>query len=161
MANRIITDSSPLIILLKSDLDYILPQLFEEIFVPEAVWEEILSGRETDTAKQKLPFISWAKRISVTTSNTKIENYNLGKGEAEVLNLALVLPDSGVILDDFAARKCAKELKMLLLGTGGMLILAKRKGLISSVSEALKKVQDKGLWLSEDIIKLLKRKAGE
>jgi hypothetical protein len=33
--------------------------------------------------------------------------------------------------------------------------------LISSVSEALEKVQEKGLWLSDPVIKILKEKAGE
>jgi len=54
----IIVDSSPLIVLLKSDLEYILPELFEEIILPEAVWQEILSGRDNDIAKLKLPFLS-------------------------------------------------------------------------------------------------------
>ncbi len=161
MANSFITDSSPLIVLLKSDLDYILPQLFEEIIVPEAVWQEIIAGREVDIAKQKLPFLSWLKQDSATDSSEIIEGFNLGQGETAVLSLALTMPESQVILDDFAARQCAKSLNIPFLGTGGVLILAKQRGLISSVSEALTIVQKKGLWISDDIIELLKQKAGE
>lgn len=66
-----------------------------------------------------------------------------------------------MILDDFAARKCARDLKIPFIGTGGLLISAKQKNLILSVSEALEKVQSEGLWLSDTLIEMLKEKAGE
>lgn len=161
MTKTIIADSSPLIVLLKSDLENILAELFEEILIPEAVWTEILSGRDDDIAKQKLPLLSWIKKIPATAANKEIEDYNLGKGETAVLSLALETLDSGVIFDDFAARKCARDLKIPFIGTGGLLILAKQKGLIHSVSDALEKVQNQGLWLSDAVIEMLKQKAGE
>lgn len=161
MNKTIIADSSPLIVLLKSDLENILPELFDEILVPEAVWQEILSGGTNDAAKQKLSFLLWIKRVTATDSNEEIESYNLGKGETEALSLALKTPESGVIVDDFAARKCAKDLKIPFIGTGGLLIVAKQKGLIASVAEALQRVQNEGLWLSDVVIELLKQKADE
>ena len=142
-------------------MEYILPELFDEILVPEAVWKEILAGGETDAAKQKIPFISWIDRIPAISVSPEIEDYNLGKGETEALSLALEMPSAGVILDDFAARKCARDLKVSFIGTGGLLISAKQKNLISSVSEALEKVQNEGLWLSGAVIEMLKEKAGE
>jgi predicted nucleic acid-binding protein len=60
-----------------------------------------------------------------------------------------------------SARNCAQTLGIETLGTGGMLILAKKRGLIDSVSEALKKLQTNGLYISEQIIELLKQQAGE
>ena len=161
MNDSAIIDSSPLIVLLKSDLEYILPELFDEILLPEAVWQEISAGQKDDTAKRKLPLLSWIKRIRTININSLTEDYNLGKGETAVLNLALENLVSRVILDDFAARKCAKELGIQFIGTGGLLISAKQKGLISSVSDALEKVQNKGLWLSASIIEMLKQKSGE
>lgn len=161
MSRKIIVDSSPLIVLLKSDLENILPEIFEEIIVPESVWQEVLAGKTDDAAKQKLPHLAWINRASAEISNQTIENFNLGKGETEVLSLALEMLESRVLLDDFAARKSAKALNIPVLGTGGLLILAKQKGLISSVSEALTNVQKAGLWLSDELIELIKQKAGE
>ena len=161
MTRKIIVDSSPLIVLLKSDLENILPEIFEEIIVPELVWQEVLAGNEDDVAKQKLPHLTWINRAFAKNSNQTIEKFNLGKGETEVLSLALEIPESNVLLDDFAARKSAKALKIPVLGTGGLLILAKQKSLISSVSEAITNVQKAGLWLSDEIIELIKQKAGE
>ncbi len=161
MTKTIIADSSPLIILLKSDLEQILSELFDEILIPEAVWQEVLAGGNDDLAKQKLPFLTWATRVSLNSINEEIEKYNLGKGETEALSLALETPNAGVILDDHAARKCAGTLKIPFIGTGGLLISAKQKNLILSVSETLEKVQSEGLWLSDAVIKMLKKKAGE
>jgi predicted nucleic acid-binding protein len=161
LTKTLVADSSPLIVLLKSDLESILPELYEEIIVPEPVWAEVLAGKTNDAAKQKLSELSWAKRMPVEISNEALERYNLGKGETAVLNIALTISESRVLLDDYAARKSAKALGIPTLGTGGLLILAKRQGLIASVTETLEKVQDAGLWLSDEIIKLIKEKAGE
>jgi len=161
LTKKLIVDSSPLIVLLKSDLENILHELFEEIIVPEAVWQEVLAGKEDDIAKQKLSHLAWAKRTAEINSTEIIKNYNLGKGETSVLNLALTITESRVLLDDYAARKCAKALNLQSLGTAGLLILAKRKNLISSVSEAVEKVRFSGLWLSDEITKLIKERAGE
>ncbi len=46
MTRKLIVDSSPLIVLLKSDLENILPELFEGIIVPETVWQEVLAGKK-------------------------------------------------------------------------------------------------------------------
>lgn len=144
MTEKLIVDSSPLIVLLKSGLEDILPGLFEEIIVPEAVWQEVIAGKADDIAKRKLPNLAWAKRVQKTHPSETIKNYNLGKGETAVLNLALIISESRVLLDDFAARKCAKALNIQILGTGGLLILAKRKNLIISVSETIEKVRRSG-----------------
>jgi len=59
------------------------------------------------------------------------------------------------------AKKCAQSLGIPTIGTGTILILAKEYGLIESVEQSLCKLQNVGLWISEPIIQLLKRKAGE
>lgn len=157
----IIVDSSPLIVLLKSNLEYILPKLFDEIILPQSVSDEILAGQSNDIAKQKLPTISWLKIFPDANPNHLTINVNLGKGEIAVLNLALEMSFARVVLDDFAARKSAKDLKIPFIGTGGLLVLAKQNNLIPSVADALKEVQNNGLWLSDSVIEMIKQKADE
>jgi predicted nucleic acid-binding protein len=41
------------------------------------------------------------------------------------------------------------------------MVLAKQRGIVSSVGDRLKRLQDAGLWISADVIALLKQKAGE
>ncbi|MEH2459653.1 hypothetical protein [Nostoc sp.] len=57
--NRIVINSSPLIVLFKSKQAELLPQLFKEIIVPEGVFTEVTSAGEDDAASRQLPSVSW------------------------------------------------------------------------------------------------------
>jgi predicted nucleic acid-binding protein len=59
------------------------------------------------------------------------------------------------LVDDRAARRCARVLGVRTMGTAGVIALAKRKGLIASVEDALRQLQGAGLWLCEDLIAAL------
>ena len=64
------------------------------------------------------------------------------------------------MLDDRDARRCARTVGVQTLGSGGMLILAKRPGLLSCVADALQRLRDAGLWIGDDVMLLLMN-AGE
>lgn len=158
--NRVIVNASPLIILFKSRLSHLLPQLFEEILIPESVWDEVTTKKGTDITARELPSVPWVKRIEVEVIPA-INVWNLGQGESEVLSLALERPGHHAMVDDAAARRCARTLNIPILGTGGALVLAKRRGLISSVAANIQILRDTGLWLSDDVVALLIERAGE
>ena len=65
------------------------------------------------------------------------------------------------MIDDAAARRCAISLNISTLGTGGAIVLAKRRGVILSVIEPIQALRHAGLWLSEELVQLLKQQAGE
>lgn len=158
---RVIINASPLIFLCKSGFQDLLPQLYEEIIVPTPVWEEVMVGGSADMAAQILPTLAWVNQREVTTTNQIVTDWNLGIGESSVLHLALALSGYRVMLDDAAARDCAKTLGLLFIGTGGFLVTAKKHGLIPSVGQALEDVINAGLWISDHVIDLLKKQAGE
>lgn len=158
---KIVVNASPLILLFKSHFEWLLPKLFSEIIVPEAVWDEVSRGE--DIAAQKLfDYESeWIQRGLISIS-PEILVWNLGDGESEVLSWALNNEKQyHAVIDDRAARNCAKTLGIPTLGTGGILVLGKKRGLISSVGDALKRLGNVGLYISDDIIELLKKQAGE
>ena len=156
---RVVVNASPLIILSKSGLADLLPQLCDEVFVPQAVWTEVLAG--DDIAARVLESATWARLTAIEITEPTIIEWNLGAGESEVLSLALTLPGCRAMVDDRAARACARTLQIATLGTGGLLVRAKRQGLLASVTDALQKVSDAGLWLSDEVKRLLKEQAGE
>jgi len=157
----VVVNASPLITLFKTNQAELLPQLFQEVVIPQGVWEEIVIPRQLDAPAQMLPKTKWINCRKVERVDGKIEAWDLGVGESQVLSYALTHPNYTVMVDDMAARKCAKTFNIPTLGTGAMIVLAKRKGLISSVTPRLKALQDSGLWLSEEVISLLKAQAGE
>ncbi len=157
---NIVLNASPLILLCNSNLEFVLPEMFTEIVVPDAVWQEILRSPLIDRAVQRLPSLDWLNRVAVTSASP-IVRWDLGPGETEVLSFALEQRAYIPVLDDLLAKKCAHSLDIPTLGTGAILILAKERGLIESVEDALRQLQKAGLWISEAIIQLLKHNAGE
>lgn len=157
---QVVVDASPLITLYKSQLANLLPQLFTQVQVPPAVWQEVTAAKD-DISAQSLPQSKWAIRTEAIALNTLVSAWDLGAGESEVLSYALTHPNTTVMIDDAAARRCAISLNIPTLGTGGMIVLAKRQGLISSVTEPIQALQASGLWLSDSLVQLLKQQAGE
>lgn len=159
--DRVVIDASPLIVLFNSKLAELLPQLFAEIVVPGAVWNEVAAAGKTDAASWEFPTVSWVRRVEVSAIYPVIAAWGLRSGESEVLTFAWNHSGYRIIVDDAAARRCARILGMATLGTGGMLVLAKRRGLISEISSSIQAVRDAGLWLSDEVVNLQKRQAGE
>ena len=75
--DKIVIDTSPLIVLFKSQLAYLLPKLFAEIIVPKAVWDEIVEAGKTDAASRQLPTVSWAKRVNLSRVSSAIAGNEL------------------------------------------------------------------------------------
>lgn len=86
---------------------------------------------------------------------------SLEKGEAEVLCLAKELKAGLVLLDEEKARKSAVLAGFTVLGTVGLLLLAKDLGLIKEVRSPLNELQKKKFRISERIITEALKKAGE
>jgi predicted nucleic acid-binding protein len=158
---KVVANASPLIILFKSGLANLLPQLFPEIAVPNGVFEEVIAGGPADSAAKALPETAWIHRVEIKAIAPEILVWNLGTGESEVLSLALADKSYVAMIDDRAARNCARTLGLRTIGTGGALVLAKGRGLIPSVANALQQLVEAGLWLSDEITTLLKTQAGE
>lgn len=159
--DKIVINTSPLITLFKSQLADLLPQLFTEIVIPSAVWDEVVEVEKTDAASKQLPNVLWTKRVNISNASPLIIAWGLDRGESEVLSFALENSNYRAMIDDAAARRVAKTLNIPLIGTLGMLLLAKQKGLITSISEPIQALKEAGLWISEDLIQFLKQQVEE
>jgi predicted nucleic acid-binding protein len=156
----VVVNSSPLIVLFRSGQADIIPKLFKEVIVPEQVYAEVLAGKENDAAKTSLPRTEWIIRKKVEIS-LFVAAWNLGSGESAVFSYALETPGARALVDDLAARRCAKAFGIPTLGTGALLVLAKRCGLIDSVKDGVQSLLDSGLYLSDSVVRLLISEAGE
>ena len=159
--SRVVINASPLITLFASNQQYILPELFDEIVLPEAVWEEIVEGGHKDIAANGIPDTLWLLRTKIDSISSSIISWDLGKGETSVIGYANLHPEFHVIIDDAAARRCAKTFGIKSLGTLGVLLLAKRRGIIPSIKPAITLLEEAGLWLGEGLIKMVLKEAGE
>ncbi len=64
-------------------------------------------------------------------------------------------------MDEILGRRFAKQLDFNLAGTLGILLKAKEKGLITSISELLTELTEKGTWLKPKLISIERKLANE
>ena len=85
----------------------------------------------------------------------------LDAGEASAITLATELKDSLLIIDESKGRKIAQKMGLAVTGSLGILIIAKRKGHISSVKAVIERIERKNFRISPKIIQSVLHKAGE
>ena len=156
-----ICDTSPLQYLHQLGVLHILPTLTERVIVPPAVVDELAAGRSLGLDLPNLAKLSWvAVRDPVSAAALPLVA-ELGPGEAEVLMLALELPDTVVILDDGLARRVAHTLNLRLTGTLGLLIDAKQSGLIPRLEPFLDRLDALRFRVAKHTRDAVLRLAGE
>jgi hypothetical protein len=103
----IVADSSPLIALaIIQQLD-LLPQLYPQVFIPPAVWQEVTIKGIGLPGAQAVSQVTW---LTLQTPEPGILEPLLilvDRGEAEAIALAQAIPNSTVLLDDAQARRVA------------------------------------------------------
>jgi len=160
MKHNWIFDASPLIVLGKADLLSTISPLAENWIIPEAVIKEVSQKTDIENLLNQLSENSKVKRQTIAIEPL-IANWNLGNGETEVLSLAIENSEYGVILDDLQARKCAKILNLPLIGSLGLVVKAKKEGLLEYAKPAFEKLAISGLYFDMDLIKQVLISIGE
>ncbi|MEA3359723.1 MAG: DUF3368 domain-containing protein [Thermodesulfobacteriota bacterium] len=153
MATRIIvSNSTPLINFATiSELD-LLRKLFNHVYVPQAVWQEVVirGWRESAILIERT---EWISKTSITQQRLCDSlNKELDSGEAEAIVLAIELNADLILLDESEARNFAESQGLRYMGSIGCLTLAKSLGLIARVKPLLDKMIDKSrFWVSKDL----------
>lgn len=137
----VLPDSSCLISLGNAGELSLLQKTFDELLTTQIIADEV--GYE-------LP--SWIKIIQ---NSDPIPVFYFGVeldlGEASAIALAREMPDVVLILDDLKARRVAERLSMRFMGTLGVVVQAKQKGVIPSIRPTIQKLRDAGLYFSKSV----------
>jgi predicted nucleic acid-binding protein len=157
---KIVSNTTPIISLLKlSNLD-ILRDLYGEVFIPTAVFNEIEAGKNK-VYYQDLSKLNWIKITSITDKQAVKYFLDLDAGEAEAIVLSTELKADLVILDEKLGRFYAKNADLNVTGTIGVLIKAKEKGIIKKLKPLLIELTTKEVWISDKLISEIISLAGE
>ena len=151
MAERWVLNASPVIVLARIRQEKLLFELPDEVVIPRAVAVEIQAGPAEDQARQALE----AGRFTIVDTpppSATLLAWDLGAGETAVLSFAIAEAGWTAILDDAAARKCARSFGLPIKGTLGVILLAKTQGLLSSAADVLKSLQSIGFRLDDKVI---------
>lgn len=152
----VVSDTSVLIHLARIDRFGLLQQLFSEIIIPDAVWRETVTegeGRPGAPELEDAHASGWVEVVSVAlnTGTRRLLRQALDAGEADALALADEIGADLVLLDESAARQRAKSLGLQKTGTVGILLRAKRDGVIDQLRPELDELRATSFWIDESL----------
>ena len=136
MSTRIVSDSTCLIALERIGNVEILPAIFETVLIPPAVEREVGIS---------LPWLK-VERLSDTSSVVALKLI-IDDGEAEAIALAQE-QQCRIITDDRRARSVARKFGLDVIGTIGVLVLAKKRDFVSSIEPLLIDLDVAGFYVS-------------
>jgi predicted nucleic acid-binding protein len=157
----VICNTSPLQYLHQLQLLPILPALTTHVIVPPAVVEELDAGRALGVNLPDPRGYTWIDIREPAAATALPLVKDLGPGETQVLMLGLELRDAVVVIDDALGRRMAEALALRLTGTLGLLLDAKRAGLIVAVSPFLDRLEALRFRVSAETRAAVAKLAGE
>lgn len=158
----VVADASPLIFLSRLDLLHVLRGLYGRILVPEEVYSEATAGDESPGALS-IRAADWIEILRPTENQPFHEavQEELDAGEAAAIRLALERDADLVLIDERQGRRVARRLGLEVKGTLGVLVTARREGLLEELQPALEQLVEVGAWVTEDIVRAALEAVGE
>ncbi len=158
--NTIVADASSLIGLARIGKLHLLYDLYGEVVIPQAVYDEVVC--EYKQASEEIRLANYLKIVEAKdTDLVNILLGYLGKGEAEVIALSKEIKADIVLVDEKRARKSARRVGFKVMGILGLLLVAKKKGLIPLLRPFIDELLREGFRLSDQIIETALEKAEE
>jgi len=141
MPKTIIADTSCFIILSKIGALELLQKIYGQIITTSDIAEEF---------GEILPEWVIIKEVE-DKFKQKILELQIDKGESSAIALAIEMPDSTLVLDDFKARKIAQQLGLTITGTIGVIVKAKLEGKMAAITPYLDKIKSTNFRISAEI----------
>lgn len=132
-----------------------------ELSLLQKLYTQLLTTHDVaDEFGEELP--DWIEVVSpVDKQKQQLLEFQVDKGEASAIALALEISADVIILDDYKARIAAEKLGLEVTGTLGIIIKAKNQEIIDSIKPVIEKLQQTNFRLSNKLIEEALRLAGE
>ncbi|MBW4497707.1 MAG: DUF3368 domain-containing protein [Oscillatoria princeps RMCB-10] len=150
----VVSDTSPICYLLLIEKINLLPQLYGEVTIPQAVFDELGAAESPAAVK------SWIRQppewLEIKTAGVSSDAglELLDAGEREAIILAEQLAAGLVVLDDKAARRIAVARGLRIIGLLGILKDAARAGLID-LAATFERLRTVGFWVAPSLLQRL------
>lgn len=159
---ELVINTGPLITLVAATGDLqILNLLYQRVLVPFEASQEMMQGGPQRFAAAEFSRAKWLVKREQPLAITPFLINSLDLGEAAVIQLALDEKLSTVCIDESLGRRMARLNNLLVTGSIGVLLRAKREGHLTSMAGAIQKMREKGIWLSQRVIDFALRQAEE
>jgi hypothetical protein len=158
MRSIVIADTGVIISLAALDKLNILEEFFKEIYIPEAVWNELLSLNQFPHLEEIKRFFK-QRVIKITSSNNLILLMDFGESESVLLYKELKA--DLLLIDDKHARTIAESLGVACIGTLGLLIVAKQRGTIKELKPLFNKLIMNKRYYSKKLLNEILKESNE
>ena len=140
---KVVSNSSPLIVLTKIKRIDILKHLFASVFISEEVYKEVYISKKEHCPK-------WI-RVTKVKDHMAVDALDaiVDKGEAETIILAKEMNINHVLMDDRKGFNLARKLDLEPLRTTTVLGIAYKNGLLTDIQKELINLREKGYWVSD------------
>ena len=151
----VVSDTSPITALITIQQIDLLRQLYSEVKIPPAVAEELLAYHT-----ELPPFIQTVPVVEIPLLEEL--NRELDRGEAEAIVLAKELHADLLLIDEALGREAARHEHLPVIGLMGVLLMAKKKGLVPSLVDLIERLEiEAGFYLSRQLKARVLDAAGE
>jgi len=154
---RVAADSSCLIGLAQIDLFRLLKELFSEVYIPEAVYEEVVIKGKSEAGSEDTESGVKDGWIIKETINDEVAvkalTTILGKGEAEVIILCKELELDCALIDERTARNMAELMNVNTMGVLGVIDLAIEREIPIDKKKVVAHLKDLGFRISDKLFK--------
>lgn len=158
MAERIVTNTGPLLAFARMRALKIIGQLPFEFVCPAEVEAEILAGAGQG---YEVEIPDWLKVEKLQSNISPLAVAALDVGEAAVIQLALEQRITTVCIDERAGRRAAAAVGLKIVGSLGLLGRAKSLGLIAGIKPLIEKAQTGGIFYDARLIETFLKSFGE
>jgi predicted nucleic acid-binding protein len=156
-----VSDTTPLRYLIAVRHETLLEKLFEKVFIPDAVYEELTDAKTPETVRRRMfPLPAWLEVHAVSQIPAIEFPIRLHRGEREAILLAETLKPDLLLMDEQTGRSIALSRGLSLSGTLGVMEAADTAGLVTSFPEVLRELKASGFFFAESLEQVLLQRHG-
>lgn len=162
----VVSDTTPVISLMKAGQLELLRQLFGVVYIPEAVYRELTDNEafsEEVRMVQECEFL-YMQKVNNGKSVAILQNFTgLDAGESEAIILADEMNSDVLLMDERRGRQVAKKLGIRITGTIGILTQAFDEGMLTKedVEKCIERLKESGIRISEKLYQRLNMEIGK
>ena len=154
-----VSNTTPIISLSSIGKIELLKEIFQEIIIPEAVYNEIKAKQSYGFSEVDLEFISVQSVKNRKKPNSSL--YALDIGEIETILLSQELNADNTLIDEKIGYNAAKKSGLNAIRTLSILLKAKELKIVSEVKPLITEMISKGRWYSNNVYIQFLKKADE
>lgn len=161
----VVSDTTPIISLMKAGQLELLQKLFGVVCIPKAVYWELT---ENETFHEEVKMVHECEFLCVEEVNNEksvaiLRNFTgLDAGESEAIILADEKQSDVLLMDEHKGRQVAKKMGITITGTIGILIQAFDEGMLTKedVERCIERLKESGIRISEKLYQRLRKYVG-